>query len=397
MQVKTRHNFIKFALVFLVLVVLSALVLIACGGSFEKTDKQELPTPTAEDAATDGVLSLADYTIVRADNSGNPVLKQALNLRAAIRDAKGETPVITTDFTPDGGGAEILLGNTNRAQSQAVIAQLTENTRFIIRSLEGKIVIVAHTQNELAQAVSYFCENYLDQGDLSAISYTEARHDTVILCAHSSCQFVIPDSASADFEKCASDMLATLGEDRLSVLRYKDYRGGKAVILGKIPEDEISVAYGEPLKDGEYIARSAANNVYLQGYDELLTLTALGDFLHDLQINTNRDFDGNRYLAVQASYSFNRNWEFDVPKAVQAKLDFSENVAGSMHIFYYAEVSEYAYSLYKQMLRFLGFSTVPSAQDIYIRSDVQLSLTYLQEEGTMSVVMESAPAAKVKR
>ena len=65
MQAKIRHNYIKYGLVFLVLVTISLLALMACGGAFDKANA----VPTADEhpsEAVQAVASLADYPYPRA-------------------------------------------------------------------------------------------------------------------------------------------------------------------------------------------------------------------------------------------------------------------------------------------------------------------------------------------
>ncbi|MBE6637844.1 MAG: hypothetical protein E7616_00095 [Ruminococcaceae bacterium] len=344
-------------------------------------DEPEIEEPTP--------LSLLEYTIVRGDSSGNPVLKQALNLRAFIREKCRNDLPLTTDFTPDEGKAEILVGYTNRQESQDVAKELNDSVRFIIRTVGNKIVIAANTQNNLAAAIEYFANEILPGkvNSVSDIDYTQTQQSLILMNVNNQCHFVIPDNASKEFATCAQSMLDTLKIPDLTLTRYSAYNGGTAVIIGNIPQDEISAAYALSVNENEYIARTAAGNVYLQGYNDLLTLTAFGDFLVNIQTLADRDMDGNRCLSTDIDYSFNSTWEFSVPKPLQATLDNSESITGACHIFYYSSVSEHAYSLFKQMLSFLGYTASPYSTTDYQLGNSELSLNYLSDDQTLSVLI----------
>lgn len=368
-------------------ILLCIVYLVSCGG-----DQSEFRHSANENDASSypidaGVIS--EYTIVRGDNSGNPVLKQALNLRSLIRTQCGCNLPLTTDFTEDKGLPEILIGSTNRQESSMAAKELSDSVQYVIKSYGNKIAIVANTQNKLAEAVAYFVENYIAEGktELSKIRYAYTSNDLVLYSADTRCSFVIPDNTSDEFIICAQSMLDSLAISEFSLIRYSEYTGGNAVMLGNIPDDEISNLYANLINENEYIARSAAGHVYLQGYNEFLTLTAFGDFLVDIQKNADKDFAGNRYLFSTAGYAFNNTWEFSAPKPFQAVLDNSENITGSSHIFYYSEVSEHSFSLFKQMLGFFGYTLKPYTTNVYVMGDNVLTLSYLSSDHTLSVLL----------
>jgi hypothetical protein len=334
--------------------------------------------------------------IVRGDSSGNPILKHALNLRTIIREKCRNNLPISTDFTPDEGKPEILVGFTNRPESAQVAEELTDTVQFIIRAVNNKIVIVAATQNNLAAAIDYFANEILPGkvNSISDINHTQINQSLILLNTNTQCSFVIPDDADADFATCAQSMLDTLQIPGLSIVRYSDYLEGPAVMIGKIASDPISTAYSLIVKENEYIGRTAAGNVYLQGHTDLLTLTAFGDFLVNLQTNADRDMAGNRCLSTRLDYAFNTTWEFTLPKPLHSTLDNSESITGSSHIFYYSSVSDYAYSLFKQMLSYLGYTVQPYKNNEYALKNATITLNYLIDDQTLSVFYNTARATE---
>lgn len=385
MHIRSRSCIISV----LLCVLICAAAFSSCGGERPDSSKEPGIDDQINYPVDAGVIS--EYTIVRGDSSGNPVLKQALNLRSLIHNQCGCKLYLTTDFTEDKGLPEILIGSTNRPESIEAAKDLRDSVPYIIRSYGNKIAIVANTQNKLAQAVAYFVENYIANGqtELSSIDYACQSSDLILLSANTHCSFVVPDDASDAFITCAESMLGSLSVSDFKLIPFSEYTGGNAVMLGNIFGDEISKLYSNLIDKGEYIARSAAGHVYLQGYDELLTLTAFGDFLVDVQKNVDKDFDGNRYLSCPAGYSFNNTWEFSIPKPFHAVLDNSENITGETHIFYYSEVSEHSFSLFKQALGFFGYTLKPHTTNTYVTDSTTLTLNYLSSDRTLSVLLDN--------
>ena len=367
----------------LALILLTAALLTACNDNKNGNE---------EDDTNNVLLPLSEYTIVRGDSSGNPVLKAALDLRASIRTQSGNDLPLTTDFTPDEGKHEILVGPTNREESIQVAQELDDSVRFIIRAVGNKIVILANTKNNLSAAVTYFTENFLKRktDSIANIHHIEKNTSLILACREEKCVFVIPDEADQNFAVCVKSMIETLGTDSVTLLRHSQYEDGAAVMIGRMPEDSLSVSYDNFMGEDNYIARSAAGRVYLQGETELLTLTALGDFLYDLQKMADRDLTGSRHFSISGDYSFNRSWEFSVPKPIQATLDNSENISSYTYLFYYSDVSEYAFSLFKQMLGYLGYAPDPHNSDLYIYMETKsLQIEYQPQDQTLSVFLTS--------
>lgn len=381
MQTTNKHKTVGFLLVLCALFSLF-LLFCACGGSRHSNDAKD-SNSLAEIANGE----LERYTIVRGDNSGNGVLKAALNLRAAIRQRGGGTLTLSTDFS-ESAPLEILLGPTNRPESLQVQKELDSATQYIIRSVGDKIVLYAATQNNLYAAVERFVSDCISRNStLTNINIVQKNEGLTLCTKDHPCTFVVPDNASDEFVNCAKKMLETLDIPNTKIVNYKNFEGGAAVMLGIMSNDTISTAYAEFLNENEYIARSAAEKIYLMGTNDLLTLTALGDFLFDLQNHLDRDWEGNRCVCAPAAYSFNSTWDLYVPKPVQANLENSESISSNTHLFYYTDVTEYSLSLFTHMLGFLGYAPVPYEESTYKEGVNIITFTFSAEDGTLSVTV----------
>ena len=372
-------------------ILIAALILFACADGRAKDSEANASSERESDPGATLTCALSDYTIVRGDSSGNPVLKQALNLRSAVRSKANIDLPLSTDFTPDEGAPEILIGMTNRKESIELAGALTESTKFILKAVGNKIVILAGTQKGLAEAVTYLTNEYLSGAakatDVSQIDHTEPLEDVVLLNKSRSLQFVLPDNTSEQFAVCAESILASFEIPGLHLVTRSHFTADHAICIGNVPQDAVSASYADIVGENEYIARLAAGNVYLQGKSELLTLMALGDFLSTLREQIDYDFEGNLCLHLPKTYNFSKTWDFSVPRLTSGNLDNSESISTTSHIFYYSEVTKEAVTLFKQQLAFLGFTPDPVVSNYYSAPGVSATLSYLPSNRTLSVTV----------
>ncbi|MCQ2354310.1 MAG: hypothetical protein MJ102_04300 [Clostridia bacterium] len=155
----------------------------ACGGSGGETagtasgsttpsDSSGIPESSSEtdsgviDADGDLIIFNRDkpvFTIVRGDRASDPETAAAVLLNKLIKEKTGERLGITTDYMnpgtePDLQKAEILVGTTNRAESEKLNEEIGDR-RFAVRADGNKIVIAAADSILLTEAVTYFMEN----------------------------------------------------------------------------------------------------------------------------------------------------------------------------------------------------------------------------------------------
>ena len=110
-------------------------------------------------------LDISQYAIIRTDDLGKHALSQTVALQEAINEKIGVELSVAIDVDTDESSKEILIGKTNRAQSQAALDKLTEKTdkeAYIIDITENKIVIVGTSDNATLRAIKIFKENYVD-------------------------------------------------------------------------------------------------------------------------------------------------------------------------------------------------------------------------------------------
>lgn len=127
-------------------------------------------TPDDENEMSDvPTISLIDdtteYKVIRPEITAQSVIMSAAGLRTSLEDATRVAIDIDTDFVMRGETVpvdtpEILVGATNRAESQQVLETLSEK-EFAIQMVGKRLVIVGYDDDCTIAAVNYFIENIL--------------------------------------------------------------------------------------------------------------------------------------------------------------------------------------------------------------------------------------------
>ena len=115
------------------------------------------------------ILDISGYTIVRYEKSKPTVKRKTTALKNSIKDTLGISLDIAEDWynpnnPPDPNAKEILIGETNRKESQDALAKIMtsgEENKFVVEFTENKIVIVGNSYGATLRAMSYFINNYV--------------------------------------------------------------------------------------------------------------------------------------------------------------------------------------------------------------------------------------------
>ena len=133
------------------------------------------PAPESYIIVADGV---SNFTLIRPDVFDSRPLQSTLDLRHAINDKYSVDIEIKTDWSKDNKTnatvtsgedvLEILVGNTNRAESRA-IAEEYPNIKcgYVIKAVNGKIVIWGTDNASLTSAIEYFTTEMLGENALT--------------------------------------------------------------------------------------------------------------------------------------------------------------------------------------------------------------------------------------
>ena len=174
----------KIVLFILVLAtVLSTVILSGCEAEepVETTEALVETVPETEPAPTTAVIFDMDamhYTLVRGTYAGTVAIDAVKDIVAAFRErSAGEwTTSITEDFVKgqkrddvfEIEGKEILVGITNRKESQDVYATLKKD-EYVIKFVGDKLIILGFDEYATAAAVAHFIETYLPSSGVDTL------------------------------------------------------------------------------------------------------------------------------------------------------------------------------------------------------------------------------------
>ena len=110
----------------------------------------------------------SNFNIVRKENASGAVLDACMTLKNRILEDTGVELEIKSDFEKEGHPEfqrqdyEILIGHTNREESDIADKELNKAKDFAILQSGTRIAILAKDDSNVGLAVDYFIENYID-------------------------------------------------------------------------------------------------------------------------------------------------------------------------------------------------------------------------------------------
>ncbi len=168
------HWKICAAVLLALVVVTTAIVWIAVASNQPEDTTPEVTTPTDPPITPETfeqilAVDIAKYNIICAQRSSAAVMGQFWQLQSQIDKMYGKELVAETDYL-ETAEFEILIGNTNREESQAFLSNLLwDDYGYAI--VGDKIVIAGHTAEGTLNAMKHFLE-HLKSGDHTNIFFS---------------------------------------------------------------------------------------------------------------------------------------------------------------------------------------------------------------------------------
>ncbi len=248
----------------------------------------EYPTEEKTEATTS--VSLAGYKVVRAAKASKSIVDAAVDLRKAL-DSQAENVTIGDDWLKSGvempaEALEILVGETNRPESQEVCAALLADD-FAVKYFPGskRIVICGGSDEATLKAVDHFLEFCLEGGEIeNTLAFFSAAQYAVSECLLGGVDIeqytvVIPNNADAD-DRYAAELITSRVREKtgksLNTLKESDAPAGRKILIGKTSKaSELSLA------ELTYAVGMSGENVILCG-EGGLTVRAARDLIEKL-------------------------------------------------------------------------------------------------------------------
>ncbi|MBO5747042.1 MAG: glycoside hydrolase family 16 protein [Clostridia bacterium] len=304
-----------FALLFVVL--LCAALFVGCG-SDKNGDSSASGGITADDGIFfKGKIEYKDsngesvYRVIRPDGD-TKVTTVAASVFKAVKDTVGVSIKNQTDSEDGTDVYEILVGNTNRPETESARQYLAAKhggrfEDFIVCSIGKKIVIYSPDVSGLEKAAQYFITNFVKaEGIDGGILYSEAakgNYETVTVNGVSigSFKFVRPHFNSSyltelEIEKAVQSLVTNAGY-RLSMVHDNVAATDYEIIVGNADRDGV-----EFLSDvNSYKIAVMGKKVYLNGGSAHATALAVSEFAKMLKGDVKDTVvDGNYNTAISS-------------------------------------------------------------------------------------------------
>lgn len=311
----------KRILALLSAVVLTLCLFAGCGGSDKKTDTGSNNGANNTGVSKEDVVYTDSngefkYAIVYPERAG-VTYGSATSLTKKINTALGVKAKAILQSDDDGVDKyEILLGNTDRPESEAARKYLLTKTGgryndYVICTIGKKIAIYGMTDDAFTNGVNYFVENFLKsttiKGGIEYCYATEGSFETITINGHdlSGYSIVRPHYnsgylAQVEMEALSSELLEKTGY-LLSINHdTKIEKTDREIIIGASERDGV-----ESITDYDtYSIKISGDKVYLNGGSPYATAMAVSEFKKMLLAGAVTDASSTTgsYRTAMASY-----------------------------------------------------------------------------------------------
>ena len=255
------------------------------GGESTPEESTEPPKPEVTlDIISGGACA---YTIVRSSSASSAVTDISVKLRGALAEI-AESVQIKEDFllgNDKPGEFEILLGKTNREESTEVLDKIKYHD-FKIEMVGSKIVIAAHNDETLADAVDYFVENIVSLGSDGELKfsttqeykydYPYAAEDLTIGGVHiSEYKIVVAKMPETSVKNTSTLLMETIRDATgvvLPIVKDNEEPTANEIVLGKTTREESIKLYEKTYGDKEYAIDVTGNRISLAGAGDEFTM-----------------------------------------------------------------------------------------------------------------------------
>ena len=265
----------------------------------------ETQTVTASAGATNIKLSsegvnaeLSAYTVVYAQSEENSIKDTVSEYLAKDIGKSATVKISANNDTADQVSKEILIGDTNRAESAAAKALLPEKG-FVITVIDSKIAIVGSDDIQTVCAVNYFIENYIGEASVPKTAVVTAGEADVTFSAAYTFVFddKLDDTAgntlgttssknARDYPCIAADQL--IKNMNISTQNQKRSNDSDVaeleVLIGNVDREAYS-DFIATLAENEYGILVKGGKIILAGYNDLAIVKSVSCFKEILNIS----------------------------------------------------------------------------------------------------------------
>ncbi len=387
------------------------------------TNAPDTNTPGPEPSVPDTELvdfDLSKYKIVVSSSASENIVVAASNIYDAVKDASGKMLYLKKDgkYTVESSdGYEILVGQTNRAESSEVIASI-EGIQWKIVLVGKKIVIVGKNDMMTMKAVEYFMEKYISSigsnavikvpKDFNIVSDAE-NYKTLPLVENAKfrARVVITKNLStkdpliAEVRSMVDSLNSLVGTTNLRA--STDDKGGISdESLSQVCE--IVVGYADRVEAKEFMSNITpdqygygivGNKIVIAGWTRETISLALEMFLKDASKFITYNADGTRGLDLICNEPVLKDYgkfAVNIPAYEGGNYNLCHELTDNELEYYISETTLEAYKNYRKSLENAGFKLhfenviANNAYATYTSNDTMVHVYYTHYEKAVRII-----------
>lgn len=301
------------------------IVLIGCLFTVSCKWGEQSPSTSESDSTTDGIQEIgallaspseSQFKIVYPTKWTDIEYGAAEALRDALAEHYAVVPALENDNATDASEElyEILIGNTNRAESAEAVADINDYA-WTVRVIGNKIVIHSKCDIKIEEAIDYFIENYVGKGDALGILSIQDHIDSdpkydishVVFADGNTSYSVVYHASDSDYLKGAVQL-------------FSKHLKGQGVLVSATTRTNLTknmiVTEIDSAVNGWEISFPENGNIEVKGEDEQMLVTALVSLYQDVLV---KDKDGDILISDLSKRSNNGDdyrrdgWQLALP------------------------------------------------------------------------------------
>lgn len=369
-------------------------LLVGCNNDSGK-QPQDSTTPADGTTNADGTTSAAldgnfvdvgVYQLIRSENASSSLIASAVQLKKDMDALTGTAIEIHDDWvrsgTPDDEAYEILVGRTNRPQSEQVLASIDGNG-YAIRTVGHKIVIVGSNDDITIDAVNFFFENYIKptagNGGFripEVLEVVNTGYTVIDMISNGKCRFDVVYreglDATADSKGKVDYVVMQAQRVRQEIINLTganvkiktdwvkpgaDPTGLYEILIGDTSRPE-STQGRESYAANEYGFSLIGNKIVVTGWNEQSVGFAVDAFISFLKNSLTIASDKTKNISFVHTAGQTKEysrWTVDIPEYEGGKLEGTVTCNNDQLEYYYTGTTEAQYRAYRQKLESAGY------------------------------------------
>ena len=370
-----------------ILVLLACMLALGCISCKKKQESEE-PIPS---------LSFLDYAVIRPEKSSVKLLDEISVFYGNLMLVSGQSNVYESDLLsrgaePDSNAKEILIGHTNRPETEEALSKIDGN-EYIIAVIGNKIVITGKTDSITVAALRYFADTYLkadSDGMIAGDFLLKTSADVVNIVEAGEANYTL---VCSNDDYIAKDMMGRAYNIMRSVTGVALPTGNDSaeenpdalqILFGNTAYEATAQVAANTKPEG-YTIDFIGNKIVVFAWTANGMENAINAFTDILSYSTYTNNNGNVTLSIlkekissnKGESNFYKNVPFDANgKSVDRIYDAGDNAM----LLYWENMGAETFGGYTSQLEELGFTKHQSLENSSI-----VSATYAKNQAAVHV------------